>query len=45
MIGKRRMCCPEGQRITDITDMTDIVNMAGDALAQGDSTSYIYVWV
>jgi hypothetical protein len=31
------MCCPEGQRIAD---MIDIADMVGDALAQGDSTSY-----
>jgi hypothetical protein len=36
------MCCPEGQRITDITDITDIANMVGDALAQGGNTSYIH---
>jgi hypothetical protein len=29
------MCCPEGQRITELTPV-----MVGDALAQGDSTSY-----
>jgi hypothetical protein len=44
MIGKRRMCCPEGQRITNITrhtaDMANMANMVGDALAQGGSTSY-----
>jgi hypothetical protein len=36
------MCCPAGQRIAGYQITADIQarNMAGDALAQGGSTSY-----
>jgi hypothetical protein len=35
------MCCPGGQRIANmlVADML-VADMLGDALAQGDSTSY-----